>query len=97
MIGACASAGSDVKMRGCQKAPKSEQRRKPMRQSSLFFRILKSPLSDMHPKSYMESAASDASFRASIDFLNQICYTEYSNLSSEVQYGRKQKGTNPSD
>lgn len=51
----------------------------------------------MHPKSCMENTASDASFRASIDFLNQICYTEYSNLSSEVQYGRKQKGTNPSD
>lgn len=84
-------------MRGCQKAPKNGQRRKPMRQSSLFFRILKSTLSDMHPKSYMENAAPDASFGASIDFLNQICYTEYSNLSSEVQYGRKQKGTNPSD
>ena len=51
----------------------------------------------MHPKSCMESAASLASFWASIDFLNQICYTEYSNLSSEVQYGRKQKGTNLSD
>ena len=42
----------------------------------------------MHPKSCMENATSDASFRASIDFLNQICYTEYNNLNPEVQYGR---------
>lgn len=68
MIGACASAGSDVKTRGCQEAPKNGQRRKPMWQSSLFFRILKSTLSDMHPKSYMENAASLASFELQLTF-----------------------------
>lgn len=97
MIGACGRAGSDVKTRGLSKSSEKRTETKAHAAIVSVFRILKSALSDMHPKSCMENAASVASFRASIYFLNQICYTEYSNLSSEVQYGRKRKRTNPSD